>query len=355
MINDKKKYIYIILIIFIYLIVSCSPIPYLTELEKLVQSTHEPIEPTPGPTGVSAYITIEGENFDDASPGLISMTYCVDHLGYIDNNTWALYAAIDFETGITGIELNFTSERDGSSLELRLDDVSGTVIGSFSVPNTGGLCNYQTDTIPVSGASGVHDLYFVFYGTEMPVVSIDWFRFFDSSATPAPTSPPTETPTPTPILSYTIYSDSFLTGWEDWSWSSTVDVNWNFLVYNGTSSIKVVYNTKDAGFYTHNINGNIFMGGYTHLRFIIHGGSTGGQTIKVYFRNSVTQTQIGSTMYVDDYIDGGSIPPDTWEAVTIPLTDFGIINQSIGEFIIQNEAEEPYISTTIYCDMIGFF
>jgi hypothetical protein len=56
------------------------------------------------------------------------------------------------------------SGSSGGVIELHLDSIDGPVIGSLPVFNTGGWYKWQTQTTRVSGAAGVHDLYFVFKG-----------------------------------------------------------------------------------------------------------------------------------------------------------------------------------------------
>jgi len=53
---------------------------------------------------------------------------------------------------------------DGGSIELHLDSVEGPVIGTLAVSSTGGLEAWRSETTAVHGASGTHDLVFVFEG-----------------------------------------------------------------------------------------------------------------------------------------------------------------------------------------------
>ena len=66
-------------------------------------------------------------------------------------------------------------------------------MGTCAVTETGGWQTWTTKSCQISGANGVHDLYFVFKGGSGYLFNIDWWRF--SSAEPDPT--PTPTPTPT--------------------------------------------------------------------------------------------------------------------------------------------------------------
>ncbi|MDR2883418.1 MAG: glycoside hydrolase family 43 protein [Alistipes sp.] len=52
----------------------------------------------------------------------------------------------------------------GGEIELRLDTTDGPVIGTLRAPYTREWENWSIDSAPVTGATGVHDLYFVFRG-----------------------------------------------------------------------------------------------------------------------------------------------------------------------------------------------
>lgn len=66
---------------------------------------------------------------------------------------------------------------DGSAIEMRLDDVSGEVVGTLIVKATGGLDQWQTQSCAVSGVKGVHDLYFKFKGESGNLFNFNWWQF----------------------------------------------------------------------------------------------------------------------------------------------------------------------------------
>lgn len=66
----------------------------------------------------------------------------------------------------------------GGSIEIRLDSVDGRLLGTLTVPGTGGWEQWQTLTLdlPVI-ATGTHDLFFVFTGRKGPkLFNFDWWE-----------------------------------------------------------------------------------------------------------------------------------------------------------------------------------
>src|SRR5690606_7876790 len=61
--------------------------------------------------------------------------------------------------------------------ELRVGGVDGTLIGTCSVPGTGGWQDWQLVSCDVSEVSGVHDLFLVFKGASGFLFNLDWWQF----------------------------------------------------------------------------------------------------------------------------------------------------------------------------------
>lgn len=75
-----------------------------------------------------------------------------------------------------------------------------------------------------------------------------------------------------------IYADALAPGWEDWSWDTTTNAGNANPVHSGAASYAVTHNVAWGGFYLH-ADPAVSTAGYTHLRFWIHGGATGGQQL----------------------------------------------------------------------------
>jgi len=69
---------------------------------------------------------------------------------------------VNFGTGAASFEARVASATNGGNIEIRLDSPTGKLVGTCTVTGTGGWQTWTTKSCPVSGAEGVHDLYFVF-------------------------------------------------------------------------------------------------------------------------------------------------------------------------------------------------
>lgn len=95
----------------------------------------------------------------------------------IDNGDYIKVAGVDFGNGATSLEVRVASGSGGGSIEVRLDGENGTLVGTCDVSDTGGDQSWTTETCSISGASGVHDLYFVFTGGSGRLFNFDWWKF----------------------------------------------------------------------------------------------------------------------------------------------------------------------------------
>jgi predicted alpha-1,6-mannanase (GH76 family) len=124
-----------------------------------------------------AFKPIEAENFDyvkgiyvkrsDASSAVVSNT---------DNGYYTAYYNVDFgDRTATGVELlvQNSSNRSERQLEVRLDGISGTLLGTATVPLTG-ASSWTTVSCAIPNTTGRHPIYLVYKGKDL---EIDSFRF----------------------------------------------------------------------------------------------------------------------------------------------------------------------------------
>jgi hypothetical protein len=97
-------------------------------------------------------------------------------VGYADNGDYAVYQNVNFGAGFTNVSVREASF-GGGTLELRLDSLTGPIISSFALTSTGGWQTWQTLHEPVSGASGLHDLYAIFRGGPGGLGNLNWLQF----------------------------------------------------------------------------------------------------------------------------------------------------------------------------------
>lgn len=108
----------------------------------------------------------------------------------ISNGDWILLRQVDFDTGANSFIARVAGTA-GGTIELRLDSEFGPIIGTCTVPATGGAQIWATTSCAVNSAltQGVHDLYLRFTGgAGANIFGLNWFQF-GSPGTPltAPT------------------------------------------------------------------------------------------------------------------------------------------------------------------------
>jgi alpha-L-arabinofuranosidase len=124
--------------------------------------------------------------------------------------------------------------------------------------------------------------------------------------------PPTPPP---PVNGMAIYQDALANGWNNWSWAS-VNPSSSVTVHTGSSAIAVTADAFEALYLQH---AALPTGAYQSLRFWVHGGDTGGQTLNVVaLRADVAQPAVRI----------GPLQAGTWQEVAIPLSQLGIENVS---------------------------
>jgi len=96
----------------------------------------------------------------------------------IHNGDWTAVANVDFGKGASTFTASVSSAGEGGVIELRLDGPDGQLIGTLAVPSTNGWERWIEATTQVTGAEGVHDVYFVFRGKpEGKLFNVDYWKF----------------------------------------------------------------------------------------------------------------------------------------------------------------------------------
>jgi len=96
----------------------------------------------------------------------------------ISNGDYIKVKSVDFGPGIVSFDARVASAGSGGTIELHLDSQTGTMLGTCAVPGTGGAQTWMTKTCPVSGATGVHDLFFKFTGgSGTSLFNFNWWKF----------------------------------------------------------------------------------------------------------------------------------------------------------------------------------
>ena len=113
-------------------------------------------------------------------------------LGGIQPGYYAAYKNVDFGSeGAIGFIARAASGTRGGNIEIRLDSLNGTKVGTLNVEGTGGWNNF-TDAVTVlkddqgnpSKVTGVHDVYLVFTKTnDQYLFNLNWFKFTTTDPT----------------------------------------------------------------------------------------------------------------------------------------------------------------------------
>ena len=132
----------------------------------------------PAPEPVSAFSKIEAESYNSqAGIQIVTCNEGTDAIGYIENGDYAVYRNIDFENGAAGFQARASSPASGGNIEIRLDSITGPLIGTCQVAATGDWQIFTDVKCNVGGASGKHDLYLKFTGGSGYLFNLNWLQF----------------------------------------------------------------------------------------------------------------------------------------------------------------------------------
>ena len=140
--------------------------------------------PPPSPTSRSAFTTIEAEEYNSTNSSTLQIIGTGNNgsgIGYIENGNTVTYSNIDFGNGATRFSATVATEVN-TSIQIRSDSATGTLLGTLYVDSTGSWNTYQTVSTNISKITGIHDLVLVFSGP----VNVDNFIFSGDSSDPTP-------------------------------------------------------------------------------------------------------------------------------------------------------------------------
>jgi hypothetical protein len=107
--------------------------------------------------GVTEAKTYEGQN------GTLPIGTAV---GSLDTGDWLQYNNIDFGGGVSNFVANIAVDNTyvGRQIQIRLDSLTGTLVGTLITSGTGGWGNFTDQSAAVNGATGTHDVYLLIQG-----------------------------------------------------------------------------------------------------------------------------------------------------------------------------------------------
>ncbi|MCD8167546.1 MAG: glycoside hydrolase family 43 protein, partial [Bacteroides sp.] len=93
----------------------------------------------------------------------------------VHNGDYIEVKVVDFRKGAKKFEVSAASLQ-GGSIELRLDDKEGLLLGVCEIGNTSGWNKWKTFSTQVKPVAGVHSLYLVFKGKEGELFNLDHWK-----------------------------------------------------------------------------------------------------------------------------------------------------------------------------------
>lgn len=140
---------------------------------------------------LNPYERVEAETYH-AQAGILTESCTaggLDVTGLEAGDWWSL-RGVDFgSVGAGRFTARAASAGPGGTLEVRLDAETGPLVATVTIGPTGGAQTWVDATAAVTGATGVHDLYFVVKGTGSARFNLDWWQFAPAGAPVVTTAP----------------------------------------------------------------------------------------------------------------------------------------------------------------------
>lgn len=95
----------------------------------------------------------------------------------INNGNYIKVRSVDFGKGAKTFEASIASAAKGGKIEIRTNSLTGPLVGTCNIENTGDWLRWKTQKCKVKNLKGIHDLYFVFVGGEGDLFNFDWWKF----------------------------------------------------------------------------------------------------------------------------------------------------------------------------------
>ena len=136
--------------------------------------------------GSSIVLTaIPASSYNSASGG-VTMESCIEggmDVTNLTNSSYMEYNNLTFN-GSSSFSARVASAGSGGTIEVFLDSPTGTLLGSCSVPATGGSQTWATVNCSLSAASGTHNVYLVYIGGSGSLFSVQWFALQQINGNP---------------------------------------------------------------------------------------------------------------------------------------------------------------------------
>lgn len=95
----------------------------------------------------------------------------------IENGDYIKVKGVDFGTGADMFEARVASNTEGGKIELYIDKIDGTLIGTCTVTGTGDWQKWETKSCEVTNVTDKHDLFLKFTGGSGFLFNFNWWKF----------------------------------------------------------------------------------------------------------------------------------------------------------------------------------
>lgn len=94
----------------------------------------------------------------------------------ISNGDYIKVRSVDFGKGAKTFQASVGSATSKGSIEIRVDDKNGKLLGILPVKATGGDKVWKTLSCKINSVKGIHDIYLVFKGGDGNLFNLDWWK-----------------------------------------------------------------------------------------------------------------------------------------------------------------------------------
>jgi hypothetical protein len=98
------------------------------------------------------------------------------NLSFITNDSYTSYSNVNLN-GKKAFYARIAAPGLGGNIELHLDSPTGPLIGTCTVPTTGGWQKWKTVSCDLLDEKGAHDLFLVYKGADNDLFNLQWFAF----------------------------------------------------------------------------------------------------------------------------------------------------------------------------------
>lgn len=144
----------------------------------------DPVEYNGTISSISAFKTIEAENFNEQSG--IKAEDCSEggqNVGYIENGDYIMFRNVDFEDGALSFCARTAGSGENAKIEIYADDMNGTPIGICYPSESSGWQKWTDSICNIQKITGIHDLYLKFTGGDGYLMNLNYFVFGKEKAT----------------------------------------------------------------------------------------------------------------------------------------------------------------------------